>query len=73
MMVEKIFKSQGRGWGVNFPAVKSSLYLTEYLPGGQLSPVLWRWHVGLLSQKKTKTTYVNGFPHHITLQRIFSV
>jgi hypothetical protein len=69
MMVEKIFKSQGRGWGVNFPAVKSSLYLTEYLPGGQLSLVLWRWHVGLLSQQKTKTTTLRKWlstPHHTT-------
>ena len=34
----------------------SPVYLTEYLPGGQLSPMLWRWHVGMLAfcLKKTK-------------------
>ena len=31
--------------------VESPLNLTETLPGGQLAPVFWRWHVGLLSQK----------------------
>jgi hypothetical protein len=34
--------------------VKSPLYMTENLPGGQLPLVLWRWHVGLLSQNKNK-------------------
>jgi hypothetical protein len=37
-----------------FPAIKSPLYLTENLPGGQLPLVLWCWHVGLLSQRKKK-------------------
>ena len=37
-----------------FPAVKSPLYLTNNLPGGQLSHVLWRWPVDLLSPKKKK-------------------
>ena len=37
---------------VRFLAMKSPLYLTENLQGGQLPPVqLWRWHVGILSQK----------------------
>ena len=31
---------------------ESPLYMTGNLSGGQLPPVLWRWHVGLLSQKK---------------------
>ena len=35
-------------------AVKSPLYLTKNLSSGQLNPVLWRWHVGLLSQKEKK-------------------
>ena len=34
--------------------MKPPLYLTENLPGGQLPHVLWRWHVGLLSQKQRK-------------------
>jgi hypothetical protein len=42
--------------------VKSPLYLTENLLGGQLPPVLWRWHVGLLSQKLKKLKK-NCFPH----------
>ena len=37
---------------VRFPAVRFPLYLTEYLLGGQLPSVLWRWLVGLLSQEK---------------------
>ena len=41
---------------VQFPAMKSPLYLTENLPGGQLPPMLWHWHVGLLSQKKKVST-----------------
>ena len=31
---------------VRFSAVKSPLYLTEHLPGGQPPHVLWRWLVG---------------------------
>ena len=38
---------------VRFPAVKSPLYLTENLSGGELPHVLWRWHVGLLSPPKS--------------------
>jgi hypothetical protein len=36
--------------------MKSPLYLTENLSGGELPLVLWHWHVGLLSppQKKKK-------------------
>jgi hypothetical protein len=37
-----------------FPVVKSPLYLIENLSSGHLPPVLWRWHVGLLSPKKRK-------------------
>ena len=37
---------------VRIPAVKSPLYLTKNLSGGQLPHVLWRWPIGLLSQKK---------------------
>ena len=37
---------------VRFLALKSPLYLMENLPGGQLPPVLWRWPVSLLSQKR---------------------
>ena len=32
---------------VRFPVVKSPLYLTKHLLGGQLPPMLWRMHVGL--------------------------
>jgi hypothetical protein len=42
--------------------VKSPLYSTDDLPGGQLFHVLWRWHVGLLSKnlkKKKKKTLAN--------------
>ena len=38
------------GSSLMFLVVKSPLYLMENLLGGQLPPVLWRWHVGLLSQ-----------------------
>ena len=34
--------------------VFTPLYLTENLPGGKLPPALWRWPIGLLSQKKEK-------------------
>ena len=34
--------------------VKSPLYLTENLSGGQLPHVLWGWPVGLLSIKNLK-------------------
>ena len=34
--------------------IESPLYLTENLLGDQRLPVLWHWHVGLLSQKKKK-------------------
>ena len=36
----EILKSQGRGWRFDFLAMKSSLYQTENLLGGQLPPVL---------------------------------
>jgi hypothetical protein len=40
----------------------NSLYLTENLPGGQLSPVLWRWHVGMSAfyLKKEKEKECSG-------------
>jgi hypothetical protein len=38
---------------VRFPVVKSHVYLMGNLSGGQLPHVLWRWHVDLLSPKKT--------------------
>ena len=34
--------------------VKSPLYLTKNLSSNQLSPVLWRWSVDLLSKKEEK-------------------
>ena len=37
---------------IRFLAVKSPLYLTKKLLGGQPSPMLWRWPVGFLFQKK---------------------
>ena len=37
---------------VRIPVVKSPLYLTENLLGGELPPVLWRWPIGLLFQNK---------------------
>ena len=41
--------------GNSIPSCKiSSLLDIKNLLGGQLPPVLWRWHVGLLSQKKKK-------------------
>ena len=42
----------GRYPNLNEEVVKSPLYLTRDLPTGQLPHVLWRWHVGLLSQNK---------------------
>ena len=47
----EILKSQGRGWAVQLPAVKSPLCLMEYMPGGQLPPMLWSWPVGLCLKK----------------------
>ena len=41
--------------------MKSPLYLTEKLPGGQLPPELWRWPVGLLSQKRKEKGSVSCF------------
>ena len=40
--------------GGSILVVKSPLYLIEHFPSGQLPLVLWRQHVGLLSQKKKK-------------------
>ena len=48
----EIPKSPWKGWRFDSPAVKSPLHLTENLPGDQLPPVLWRWHINLLSSEK---------------------
>ena len=40
--------------------MKSPLYLTIFLPSGQLPLVLWRWHVGLLSQKRKEEDSTNN-------------
>ena len=42
---------------VQFPVVKSPLYLIEYLPSGQPLLVLWRWPIGLMSEKEKKKEY----------------
>ena len=42
--------------------MKTPPYLTENLPGGELSPVLWRWPLGLLSQKERKKETVGFLP-----------
>ena len=39
--------------GGSNPGCEISSLLDENLPGGELPLVLWHWHVGLLSQKKT--------------------
>jgi hypothetical protein len=51
MMVDKYPNLKEEVGGSRFPAVKPPLNLTENLSGGQLPPMLRRWHVGLLSQK----------------------
>ena len=45
----EISKILRKGLAVQFSVVKSPLYLTESLPGGQLPLVFWRWSIGLLS------------------------
>ena len=57
-------KTTGRWWrdtqtlrkrlAVRFPAMKSPLYLTTFMSGGQLPLVLWRWPIGLLFQERKK-------------------
>ena len=55
--------------GNSILVVKSPLYLKENLLGGQLPPMLWRYPVGRLSQRKRKkekmkvgmTIFVNIF------------
>ena len=51
-------------WSLKLKRIKSLLYLMENLPGGQLSPVFWRWLVGLLSQKKNKLKRIFTFTFH---------
>ena len=58
----EIPKSQGRGWLSNS---SSPLYLKkEYLPGGELPPLLWRSPVHPPSQKikgkKKRVPYLHG-------------
>ena len=53
MMVQRYSNLKEEVGGSN-PGCESPLYLTENLPGGQLPPMLWRWPIGLLSQKKEK-------------------
>jgi hypothetical protein len=50
MMVERYPNLKQEVGGSN-PAMKSPLYRMENFPDDQLPLVLWRWHVGLLSQK----------------------
>ena len=59
MMVER-YPNSRKNLAVQFPTVRSPLYLTENLSCGQLPPVLWRWHAGLLSKKTTKTNFNTG-------------
>ena len=47
---------------VQFPAVKSSLYLTYNLFNDQLPLVLWRWHVNLMSQTTKQTNKQTNWP-----------
>ena len=42
--------------GGSIPGSEISSLLDKILQGGELPPVLWRWHVSLLSQKKETTT-----------------
>jgi hypothetical protein len=53
MMMERYPNLKKKVCG-SIPAVKSLLYVTENLPSGQLPPMLWRWPIDLLSQKKIK-------------------
>ena len=50
----EISKSLGRGWRFNSRLRNLLSTWQKQLLGGQLAHVLWRWHVGLLSQKKKK-------------------
>ena len=51
MMVER-YPNLKEEVGGSISAMKSPIYLTKNLPGGQLPHMLWCWLVGLLSQKK---------------------
>ena len=53
MMAER-YPNRKEEVGGSIPGCEISSLLDRNLPGGQLTPVLWRWHVGLLSQKKIK-------------------
>ena len=54
MMVERYSNLKEEVGGSNLPAVKSPLYLTKNLSGGQLPHVLWCWPVRLLSRNNNK-------------------
>ena len=56
MMLEGYPKSQGRGLAIRFLTVKSPLYLTKNLPGGQLPHVLWCWPAISKKKKKKKSS-----------------
>ena len=58
MMVEGYPNLKAEIGGSN-PGCEISSLLDGNLPGGQLSPVLWRWPVGLLSQKKKSRILTN--------------
>jgi hypothetical protein len=45
------FQISRKRLAVRIPTVKSPLYLTENLSGVESPTVLWRWRVGILSQK----------------------
>jgi hypothetical protein len=68
----KIFMRARKRLAVRFPAVKSSLYLTENLLGGQLPFVLWCWHVGLLSHEEEEDIYAGLTWIHVILFRATS-
>ena len=44
------------------------IYLTKHLQGGQLSPVLWRWHVDLLSQKRKRKNSLKASTYDLYTQ-----
>jgi hypothetical protein len=63
MMVERYpnLKKEEKRLAIRFMAVKSHLYMTENLQGGQLPPMLRCWHAGLLSQKRKEKKIVGMF------------
>ena len=60
-----------RRLAVRIPTMKSPLYLTENLPGGQLPLVLCCWFVGLLSnkqQQQQQQLHSSSFPCDTKMQ-----